>query len=107
MSLLTNIISYWKLDGNSNDATANANDGTDNGITYSNANGKINQGAGFDGSTSKIDVGTTNLPTGVTDRTITAWVNPVAETFYGPIFDYGTATGSQGFYWSYSASTKK
>jgi hypothetical protein len=53
MSLLTNLISYWKLDGNSNDAVG-SNNGTDTDITYSSGNGKIVQGAGFNGTTSKI-----------------------------------------------------
>lgn len=48
---------YWRLDGNSNDASGNGNDGTDANITYSQSNGVLNQGAGFNGSTSKIVVG--------------------------------------------------
>ena len=42
------------FEGNSNDSTSNSNDGTDTSITYSTANGKIGQGAGFNGSTSNI-----------------------------------------------------
>ena len=49
MALSDNIVSYWKLDGNSNDAVA-SNNGTDTSITYSDANGIINNGAGFGGS---------------------------------------------------------
>lgn len=51
MALTDNLVSYWKLDGNSNDAVA-SNNGTDTDITYSAGNGKIVQGAGFNGSTS-------------------------------------------------------
>lgn len=47
MSLLTNLAAYFKLDGNSNDASGNGFNGTDSNITYSSGNGKINQGAGF------------------------------------------------------------
>lgn len=54
MALTTNLVAYWKLDGNSNDAVG-SNNGTDTGITYSSGNGKIVQGAGFaSGSSSKI-----------------------------------------------------
>ncbi len=56
MNLTDNLISYYKLDGNSNDAVG-SNNGTDTDITYSLDNGKINQGAGFNGSTSLINLG--------------------------------------------------
>lgn len=42
------------LEGSSFDDTSNANAGTDTAITYSSGNGKFNQGAGFNGTTSKI-----------------------------------------------------
>lgn len=45
---------YWRLNGNSNDASGNGNNGTDTGIVYSQANGKIGQGAGFDATGDKI-----------------------------------------------------
>ena len=52
-TLLTQIGAYWKLDGNSTDELATAN-GTDTNVTYSVGNGKLSQGAGFDGTTSKV-----------------------------------------------------
>jgi hypothetical protein len=42
------------LNGNSNDSSGNGNNGTDNSITYSLANGRFRQGAGFDGYNSYI-----------------------------------------------------
>jgi hypothetical protein len=39
-------VAYWKLDGDSNDAVG-SNNGSDINVTYSTANGKVNQGAGF------------------------------------------------------------
>lgn len=45
---------YWRLNGNSNDASGNGYNGTDTAITYSQANGRLGQGAGFNGSSSKI-----------------------------------------------------
>ena len=45
------------LNGNSNDSSGNANNGSDTNITYSLANGKLGQGAGFNGSSSLIDYG--------------------------------------------------
>jgi hypothetical protein len=48
-SLHSGLVSYYKLDGNSNDST-NRSHGIDTGITYSVGNGKINQGAGYNTS---------------------------------------------------------
>lgn len=51
-----NLQSYWRLEGNSNDAKG-ANNGTDTSITYGTAYGRFNQGATFNGSSSKIIFG--------------------------------------------------
>lgn len=48
------LVGLWHLNGNSNDSSGNANNGIDTDITYSLANGKFGQGAGFNGTTSKI-----------------------------------------------------
>lgn len=48
------IVGYWRMNGNSNDASGNGNNGTATSITYSQANGRLNQGAGFNGTSSKI-----------------------------------------------------
>jgi YD repeat-containing protein len=70
-----NLVSFWKLDGNSQDAVT-SNNGTDNAVTYSSANGKINQGAGFNGSTSVIRTAT-NLT--FADLTFSAWIKTTAS----------------------------
>lgn len=72
-SIITGIVSSWKLDGNSKDAVS-TNNGTDSSITYSIANGKIVQGAGFGGS-SKINVGN-SVALQSTTFTYTCWVKP-------------------------------
>lgn len=71
MALTTNLINYWKLDGNSNDAVG-SNNGTDTSITYNAGNGIIGQGAGFGGA-SHIDLGTLAI-TGTGDRSVSLWV---------------------------------
>lgn len=48
-----NLIDYYRLEGNSNDAKGSQN-GTDTAITYNTSNGKFGQGGGFNGTTSKI-----------------------------------------------------
>lgn len=52
MALTDNLISYYKLDGNSNDSVS-SNNGTDTLVLYDNAYGKINQGA-YIGTGAKI-----------------------------------------------------
>lgn len=45
----------YHFDGNSNDLSGNGINGTDTNITYSLANGKFGQGAGFNGLSSRIN----------------------------------------------------
>src|ERR1051326_1866471 len=47
------LVSYWRFEGNSNDSKG-SNNGSDTSITYSSGNGNFGQGAGFNGSSSKI-----------------------------------------------------
>ena len=47
MALIDNIQAYWKLEGNSTDATGNGHNGTDTGMSYNASYGKIGQGANF------------------------------------------------------------
>lgn len=76
------IIAYYRFDGNSNDASGNGYNGTDTNISYSQANGKIGQGAGFaSGSSSKIiaNVAASNFGSG--SRTISVLVyNKTTQT---------------------------
>lgn len=62
---------YWKLNGNSNDYSGNGNNGTDTNITYSQSNGKLNQGAGFNGTSSIINTSSIVFSGQIT---INAWV---------------------------------
>jgi len=72
MALTDNILGYWKLDNNSNDATGNGNNGTDTAMTYNTTHAKINQSATFNGTSSRISLPTSMHPT--TACTCTAWV---------------------------------
>jgi hypothetical protein len=69
MSLNTGLIHYYKLESSSTDSIG-SNNGTDTTITYSAANGKVNNGAGFGGA-SFIDIG--NFALGSGDFTIAFW----------------------------------
>jgi len=50
----TNFKAVYHLNGNSTDSSDNNHDGSDTNITYSDANGKVAQGAGLNGSSSII-----------------------------------------------------
>lgn len=51
------LVAGYHLNGSSTDFSGNNNHGTDTAITYSQANGKFGKGAGFNGSSSKINLG--------------------------------------------------
>jgi hypothetical protein len=74
-ALTTNLVGWWNFEGNSNDEFG-TNNGTDTSITYNTSNGKINQGAGFNGSTSKISL--SSVLSGVTAFSLAVWVKPAA-----------------------------
>lgn len=62
------------LNGDANDSSGNGNNGTSTNITYSQANGKFGQGAGFNGSSSK-SVSSTAVGGNVNDaKTMICWV---------------------------------
>jgi len=75
MALIDNLVSYWKLDGNSTDSVG-SNNGTDTSITYGTAYGKINQGADFNGTTSHIEMsGSGTLDITGNNISISCWFN--------------------------------
>ena len=76
MALTSNLVAYYKLDGNSNDSVG-SNNGTDTSVTYSAGNGKIVQGAGLNGSSSKILLGS-NVGA-FTDASWAAWIKTTAS----------------------------
>lgn len=50
------VAGYYRLNGNSTETSGSGRDGTDTNITYGVGNGKLSQGALFNGSSSKIVV---------------------------------------------------
>lgn len=79
MALTDNIISYWKMDGNANDAVS-TNNGTATSVTFSTANGKINEGAGGMTTSSKIEVPSASDLNPTSALTISCWVNVTSTT---------------------------
>lgn len=72
----SSLLAYWRLEGNSNDVQGTYN-GTDTAITYSLANGKFGQGAGFNGTSSKIATALT-LNT-YSNFSISTWVRATSQ----------------------------
>jgi hypothetical protein len=92
--LANSLVSYWKFDADNSNDSAGSNNGTDTDISYSSANGKINDGAGFNGSTSYITQGANNFPTGSAARTFNMWVklnNQPISGHLGTFLMYGNA----------------
>jgi len=75
----------WHLNGNSTDSSGNNNHGTDTAITYSQANGKFGQGAGFNGSSSKVSLGNVASLKPTTAVTVSCWINPTTYANYQAI----------------------
>lgn len=83
----------WHLNGSSVDSSGNGNNGTDTAITYSQANGKFGQGAGFNGSSSVINVGNAGLNlTG--DFTIAGWMYITSSS--NPVLNILATRGQSG-----------
>ncbi len=66
------IAGYWRLNGNSNDYSGNGYNGSDVDIIYSDSNGRINNGAYFNASSSIINIGD-NCRLGTNNFTISFW----------------------------------
>jgi len=73
--IFTNLVSYYDLEGNSNDRIG-SNNGSDTSITYSTANGKISQGGGFNGTSSKIINANSDGAFDQASPTFSCWVKP-------------------------------
>lgn len=77
-TLTTSLVSYWKLDGNSNDFNA-SNNGTDTVITYQSSPAIKTQSANFaSASSSKIVL--TQPSFGSADRSVSFWINTGTNT---------------------------
>lgn len=107
MALSTNLVAYYKLDGNSNDSVG-SNNGTDTSVSYSTSYGKINQGASFNGSSSYINLN--NKIASGTAITVSCWIYSLSASqaqdvtifsnqndtnTYGIVFSRNTATANQ------------
>jgi len=99
--LLDHLVAYYKLDGNSNDVTGNGYNGTDTAITYGTSYGKINQGALFNGSSSRILLGSTSSLVMNSNISVSVWIKPSALPTSGTLMTivgkYSDSTGNGGY----------
>ena len=91
------LVGLWHLNGHSTDFSGNNNHGTDTSVTYSMANGKFNQGAGFNGSTSKIDCGTGSSLERTGAQTWALWFKLTAKE--DTLFAVKDGTGARYLYY--------
>lgn len=102
-SLLSGLISYWKLDGSANDARG-INNGTATSVTYVSSE-KIGQCASFNGSTSKISVPySTSINSPSTAVSCAMWLCPAnVSSAQVPLFKQVNSS-SHGNYYFYIGS---
>lgn len=82
---LPNCTAYWKLDGSSLDAV-NGGTGTDTSVTYNAGNGKLVQGGGFNGTSSRIAVTNAAAYRPAGSFSIGAWVKSSDTTDFMNVF---------------------
>ncbi len=99
----TSLACYYHFDGNSTDSSGNGNNGTDTTVTYGRANGRFNEGALFNGTTSLITAnGLITTLANSTAGTIGFWAynqersNAQCQQLY---FDGGVTTMNINFDW--------
>ena len=96
------LVVYYSFNGNANDATSNANNGTVNGATLTtDRNGNPNSAYSFDGLSSKISASTSSLLNLANNRTVSVWVksNNNTSTFDHGIIGYNSTSnkGHNGY----------
>jgi hypothetical protein len=103
----SNLLAYYRLEGNSTDSKGSLN-GTDTSITYGTDHGKYGQGASFNGTTSRIVLGTSSVLANLFDGggTINLWANPagLGGGNLGRYLSGGVTNSWELFNWSLSGS---
>lgn len=107
MALTDNIVAYYKFDADNSNDSVGSNNGTDTSMSYSSTAGKINDGASFNGTSSRIDVpsGIYNLFTGTSSWTVNFWINFQETTSsYKRAGFISSSTLIKGTYWGRASS---
>ena len=109
MALTDSLVSYWKLDEASGDATDShgSNTLTDNN-TVGSTTGKINNGRLFtNGNTEYFShADNADLSTGDIDFSFSAWIKPASFTNYWSIVDKWTDANNEYLIWNEATNSK-
>jgi hypothetical protein len=97
-TLLAGLISFWKMEGDSNDSVG-PNNGTNTNIIFSSANGKIGQGAGFGSANSMISTTFSFTPTAFS---VAWWIYPTSTLNYS---QFCKANAGWGAFFCHTDST--
>jgi surface protein/predicted outer membrane repeat protein len=100
-NITDNLVAYYTFENNASDISNNGYDATVNGIEYNTTSGKFGTAISFknEGDVATISNinGSTPIPSGDENRTITFWANPSNITDYGYMFGYGASADKQRF----------
>ena len=95
------LVAYYPFNGNANDVSGNANNGTIHGATLTtNRFGTANSAYSFNGSSNYISMSSVlNLPLGNSSRTISVWLSPanLAGQWTLTAIAYGSASTSNAY----------
>lgn len=98
-TLTTGLVSYWGLEGNSNDFYA-SNNGTDTNISYSTNYGKVNQGAEFDYNSAKHIDFPDDMISAAGAASINVWLYATgSQAMYATALAGNSSNGDPGGYW--------
>jgi hypothetical protein len=89
-----NLVSYYKLDSNSNDSVG-SNNGSDTAISYASA-GIIGNCATFNGTSKIVKTSVSGFPTGTSARSMNFWVK-TTQTALQVLVRYGSLVAGQNF----------
>lgn len=92
-SLTTNLVSYYPMEGNSNDFYG-SNNGSDSSVAYGTSYGKVTQGVDFTTSTSNIAIGNGFSMAGGA-MSIAGWIYLTSATPYHDILEKRNSSGFQ------------
>jgi hypothetical protein len=93
------LVAYYKFDADNSVDSVNAYNGTDTAMAYGASYGKINNGALFNGSSSKIAIpsGVYSLFNGTSAWTVNGWLKQVSVTGERTFFSTGLSSGSPAY----------
>ena len=103
-NLQTGLIGYWPFNGNANDVSGNANNGTVYGATLAaDRFGNANSAYSFDGVDDFIESSNFCYNNGEVDQTVSVWFNPTSNTStIGPGQTFFNSAPHNGFNFGYS-----